>query len=156
MKMTMTVGDVLQYKTLREKIAAEKRARADRYARFEAVFSEAAAIGNLAGVAHKPQEMFVVEHSNPADDNSPPRKMWHEPEGVCGFAWVRVRPATCSFAKWLKKTGKVSGRAYHGGVDIWISSHNQSYERKIAHASAMANVLREKLGVDCRADGRLD
>jgi hypothetical protein len=59
-------------------------------------------------------------------------------DGVCGFAWVVVKPATSSFAKWLKKTGWAD-KAYGGGLSIWIGGYNQSMTRKEAHAAAMAS-----------------
>jgi malate synthase len=74
---------------------------------------------------------------------------------VCGFAWIKIRPATSAFAKWLVKTGKARP-AYGGGLSIWISAHNQSMERKEAHARAMAKVLSEKLGINCYAESRMD
>lgn len=146
----------VKYGSLREKIAAEKKERAARYANFEAVFNEANRAGFAAGEASKPAAMIVSQHANALDDNSAVEKQWLVPDGVCGFAWVKVKPANCSFAKWLIKSGNAKGRAYGGGIDIWISAHGQSYERKVAHASAMAKVLSEKLGIKCYADSRLD
>jgi hypothetical protein len=145
-----------KYGSLREKIAAEKKERLERYANFEAVYNEANRAGFAAGEAIKPRAMIVTSRSNPLDDSSPVEKAWHEPEGVCGFAWVKVVPGNCSFAKWLVKNKIVRGRAYAGGVDIWVSAHNQSMERKEAHARKMAEVLREKLGIKCYAESRMD
>jgi len=146
----------MEYGSLREKIAAEKKERLARYATFEAVFNEASRAGFAAGEAAKPRPMIVSERASVLDDSSPPKKEWYVSEGVCGFAWVTVMPATCSFAKWLVKSGNARGRAYGGGIDIWISSHGQSLERKTAHASAMAKVLSEKLGIKAYADSRMD
>jgi len=146
----------MEYGSLREKIAAESKARKARYAEFEAVFNEANRAGFAAGEAAKPAAMIVSQRANPLDDDSAVEKEWYVPDGVCGFAWIKVMPATSSFAKWLVKSGNAKGRAYGGGIDIWVSSHGQSYERKVAHASAMAKVLSEKLGVKCYAQSRLD
>jgi hypothetical protein len=145
-----------KYGSLREKIAAEKIERTERYAKFAAVYDEANRAGYAAGEAAKPRAMMVVEHSNPMDDNSQAKKMWHEPEGACGFAWVKIMPASCSFARGLKKAGHIRGAAYGGGCDIWISAHGQSIERKEAHARAMAKVLSEKLGIKAYANSRMD
>ena len=145
----------MEYGSLREKIAAEGKARKERYANFEVVFNEANRAGFAAGEAAKPAAMVVSSHANPLDDSSAVEKQWLVPDGVCGFAWVKVAPANCSFAKWLVKS-KLAKGSYGGGVSIWVSSHGQSYERKVAHASAMAKVLSEKLGVKCYADSRLD
>lgn len=145
-----------KYGSLREKIAAEGKARKAKYAEFAAVYGEAERAGFAAGEASKPVPMIVTEHMNPMDDNSPAKKQWFESEGACGFAWVKVFPGNSSFARWLVKTGKSSGRAYGGGVDIWISAHGQSIARKEAHASAMAKVLVDKLGIKAYAGSRLD
>lgn len=74
--------------------------------------------------------------------------------GVCGFAWVKIRPGTSSFAKFLVRKG-IARRSYSGGVDIWISAYGQSYEKKLAYARGMAGVLAEA-GFDAYASGRLD
>jgi hypothetical protein len=153
----LSVGAVLaskvEYASLREKIAAEGKARKAKYAAFEAAYAKAAAAGMAAGEAAKPRAMMVVEHS----DANPlvPKRMWHEPEGMCGFAWVNVSPGNSPFANWLKKN-KLARKAYGGGVDLWVSAHGQSVERKEAHAYAMAEVLRNELGVKAYASSRLD
>jgi hypothetical protein len=146
----------MEYGSLREKIAAESKARKERYAKFEEVFNEANRAGYAAAEAMTPRAMVVASHSNPLDDSSPVEKAWYVPDGVCGFAWVKVFPANSSFAKWLVKAGHAKGRAYGGGIDIWISAHNQSMERKEAHAAKMAEILREKLGVKAYAQSRMD
>ena len=146
---------VSEYGSLREKIAAEGKARKAKSAAFEAAFAKASAAGKAAGEGAKPQAMMVVQPSNPLNDNSVPSAMWHVPEGVCGFAWVNVSPGNSPFANWLKKN-KLARKAYGGGVDIWISDFGQSVERKEACASAMAKVLKEELGVNAYASSRMD
>ena len=144
-----------KYASLREKIAAEKIERKERYAKFEAVFNEANRAGFAAGEAAKPAAMIVSERASPLDDSSPVKNEWYVPDGVCGFAWVKVVPGSSSFAKWLVKN-KLAKSSYGGGVSIWISSHGQSLERKEAHARAMAKILSEKLGVKAYANSRMD
>jgi hypothetical protein len=102
--------------------------------------------------------MVVTQHENPLDDGSPVKQQWHVPQGVCGFAWISVRPGNCGFAHWLKKQGLSKGRAYGGGVQIWVSQYGQSYELKMAYAQAAADVLKAELGGKVRvyASGRLD
>ena len=78
----------------------------------------------------------------------------------CGFAWVNVAPGTCAFAKWLKRTDRARP-SYSGGVDIWIYDYNQSYTRKMAHASAMTTALATTLSAagfpaTITVGGRLD
>jgi hypothetical protein len=74
--------------------------------------------------------------------------------GVCGFAWIKIKPATTKFARWMKKEG-IARTAYGGGLDIWISGYGQSMERKEAYAYAMANVLYEA-GYNAYAESRMD
>jgi hypothetical protein len=145
----------MEYGSLREKIAAEKIERQARYAKFEEAYNEANRAGFAAGEMSKPVPMMVVEHSDPLNDASLPKAMWHVPQGACGFAWVKVSPGNSSFAKWLVKN-KLARKSYYGGVEISISAHGQSIERKEAHARAMATVLKEKLGINAYADSRLD
>jgi hypothetical protein len=146
---------VSEYGSLREKIAAESQARKAKAAQFEAAFAKAAAAGQEAGKAAQPRAMMVVQPSNPLNDNSVPKAMWHVSEGACGFAWVNVSPGNSPFANWLKKQ-KLARKAYGGGVDIWISDFGQSVERKEACAQAMAKVLKEELGVNAYAASRMD
>jgi hypothetical protein len=115
------------------------------YAKFAAVFDRANREGYAAAEAHKPSAMVVSSST----------ERWFVPEGVCGFAWVRVRPGNSSFAKWLVKN-KLAHKAYTGGVDIWISAHGQSLERKERHAGKMASILKDELGINAYADSRMD
>ena len=135
-----------QYNSLKEKIAAEKAERAERYAGFEKLFREAQAAGYAAGDHMTPRPMGVVD---PATGQA-----WRVNEGLCGFASVIVRHANKGFGHWLMKQG-LARRSYYGGAEIWIGAHNQSYERKVAHANAMVHVLREG-GVECHVSSRLD
>lgn len=144
-----------EYGSLREKIAAESTARKAKYAAFEAAYAKAAAAGKAAGEGRTPQAMIVTEHVNPLNDASAPKNQWYVSEGACGFAWVTVYPGNSPFANWLKKNGHAS-KAYGGGVQIWISDFGQSVERKEACANAMAEVLRNELGVKAYAGSRLD
>ena len=99
--------------------------------------------------------MHVVQHANPLDDSSPIVKRYAPVmDGVCGFAWVVVRPAGSSFGRWLRKE-RGHSLAYGGGVSIWVGSFGQSYERKYAYARAFAGVL-EEAGIEAYAQSRLD
>ena len=123
---------------------------------FRKLFDEANAAGVAAAERARPTPMVVVEHANPFDDASPiVRQYAPVMDGVCGFAWVNVKPGTSKFARWLKDNGIARTDSYYGGVTIWISDYGQSYERKIAHASAMARVLSEQ-GIKAYSSGRLD
>jgi hypothetical protein len=75
-------------------------------------------------------------------------------EGVCGFAWIKIRPARGKFVKWLKATDK--GHAgYNGGYEIWVGAFGQSMTRKEAYADAFAKVLQDA-GINAYAQSRMD
>ena len=102
--------------------------------------------GMRAGWGENPTTMVVVDETQ--------KKEWVVPEGPCGFARVNIKPGTCLAARIAKKFFD-AGKSYYGGVDIWISAHGQSYERKLANAQAFAKVL-QAAGIQAVADGRLD
>lgn len=135
-----------KFASLKEKIAFEKAERAAKYESFAKLFNEAQCAGYAAGDHMSPKPMTVVD-----SDRS---QAWIVSEGLCGFASVIVRKANQGFGHWLIKNGHAR-KAYYGGAEIWIHAHNQSYERKLAHARAMAHVINEA-GIDCYTNGRLD
>ena len=140
---------------LHEKIAAAKAERDVKYIKFAEVWDKAVKAGLAAGKAVNPRPMTVVD----ADLSGRPvsgGKRYEVPEGVCGFAWVIVKPGNSSFAIWLKKNGYAKTDSYYGGVNIWISNFNQSYERKSACANALAQVLRDELNIKAWPGSRLD
>tara|TARA_R110000772_G_scaffold216446_1_gene326970 strand:+ start:185 stop:529 length:345 start_codon:yes stop_codon:yes gene_type:complete len=67
----------------------------------------------------------------------------HKEPFYCGFAWVKIRPATTAFARALKKEGVVDYVSYNGGYDISNPSdyHGQSMNFQEAGARAYADVL---------------
>ncbi len=81
----------------------------------------------------------------------------HGEWGACGFAWVKITPATQSFARQLKKAGIVDKTAWNGGDDIWNPSGHatQNISSKEEGAVAYARHL-EANGVKCYAQSRLD
>lgn len=135
------------YGSLREKIAAEKRERQERYAGFAKLWSEAHAAGMAAGKAAVCEPMLVRNGAirvngetlyGGADD----KIIDVVPDGVCGFASVVVYPATSSFARWCAKEHDAR-RAYRGGMTVrHVGEFNQSLTRKEAYAEAFAEVLR--------------
>jgi hypothetical protein len=121
----------------------------------ELLFSVAHDAGMLAGNNAVPVPMHVVQRANPFDDSSPIIKRY-EPvmDGVCGFAWITVRPGNGSFARYLKDS-KGCRKGYHGGVELWVRDFNQSLERKMAYARAFADVL-IAAGVNAIPGSRMD
>jgi len=76
----------------------------------------------------------------------------------CGFAWVRVLPATQPFGRFLKKAGIVDGASYDGGYTVFDACgdrRTQSMYIKEAGSKAYAKVLNDN-GVTCYAESRID
>ncbi len=120
----------------------------------ETLYALAHAAGMAAAERMNPTPIVVAEHASPLDDSSPIKRAYYIPGGVCGFAWIVVKPGTCSLARWLAKTGKAK-RGYYGGMQIWVSDFGQSMEKKEAYATAFANALSIN-GVKAYADSRMD
>lgn len=147
---------VHQYGSLREKIAAEKAKRAPRYEKFETVLAVAKELGLRAGEACAPTGMIVGQAksllSTEIDYSKGP--MHFVADGACGFAWISIRPATSSFARWLVKNKHARAGVY-GGIDISVKEFGQSLQRKEAYANAFADYLREA-GIVAYANSRMD
>jgi len=134
------------------------KASAPKFTEAEAkdLFARAQEAGRIAAEAITPEPMYVVRRENPLDDTSPIVKRYPPVlDGVCGFAWVLIKPGNSSLARQLKALGLARTDSYYGGVSIWISGYGQSYERKLAHAAAAAKVFQEA-GVKAMSMGRLD
>jgi len=124
---------------------------------FEDVLALADAEGRRAAAECVPEPMVVVQHKNPWDTTSEITKVW-EPvmDGVCGFAWVTIKPANSAFANFLKKREDFqTHKGYHGGLELWVGGYGQSMQRKEAYARAFARVLTEN-GIKARAESRMD
>jgi len=121
----------------------------------KALHAKAHAAGMAAGQAARPVPMFVVRRANPFDDNSPVLEAFPPVmDGACGFAWVKIRPATGGFVRWLKAQD-MGFKGYTGGYDIWVREFGQSLERKEAYARAYAEVLTEA-GLTAYPQSRMD
>ncbi len=110
---------------------------------FAAVYKAADAAGKAAAEKCVPEPMYVSGYPKPVMD------------GVCGFAWVNVRPGNCAFANWLKKKG-YARKAYAGGVEIWVSAYNQSMAKKEAYAYAFASVVNDSNVANAYGGSRMD
>ena len=128
---------------------------AARNARFEQIAKEADAAGFEAAEAATPAAMIVTQRANPFDDTSEIQRAWHVPEGVCGFAWVSLAKSNDAFARWAKRHAGFRPADPWMGVYKWVSVGGQSYERKIAYATAYAKVLADN-GIGAYGSGRLD
>lgn len=111
--------------------------------------------GLKTAAAAKPIPMIVSQHVNMANDNSPFEKSWYVEDGVCGFGWVVIRPATSSFARWAKKNIPLCGNHYYGGLSISSALRTQSMARNEAYCQGYAEVLSEA-GINAYAQSRID
>lgn len=75
-------------------------------------------------------------------------------DGLCGFAWVTIKPARGAFVNYLKGR-QVGSNGYYGGFEIWVREFGQSVDRKTAFARAFADVL-NKYGINASVGSRLD
>jgi len=82
-------------------------------------------------------------------------QVWHETEGMCGFAWVNIKPARGPLVAYLKSQDIGRTDDYYGGYTVWVHEGNQSVDRKRAYAAAFAKVLRDA-GLEAYAHSRLD
>lgn len=149
----LTMGEAS--KLIIEAKKAKDEERVNKEANFIAIWNEAVEAAEKAMKECKPIPMVVQQHSNQLDDASPVEKEYFVEGGVCGFAWVIVKPGTSSFAKWLKRNGHGKTSSYYGGIGIWPKGGGQSLQRKEAYTQALASVLR-KHGIDAYSMSRLD
>jgi len=130
------------------------------------IYDEAHARGMAALNAAKPTPMNVVQTDILTGKPLPGATVYHEPEGMCGFAWISIPnrrktakheaspQANRDFTRWLKANNR-GHKAYYGGWDIWVSEGNQSIERKEAYARAFSAYLNE-CGITSYPGSRLD
>lgn len=121
----------------------------------EQIFSQADAAGCAAVANMEVRPMIVTKHSNPLDDSSEIIDQFYVQDGVCGFAWVKIRPARGKFVNWLKENGIGRTNSFEGGYDIWISAYNQSMQKKETYACAFAKVLVAN-GIKAYGQSRMD
>ncbi len=125
------------------------------------LYLEACTNGALAGKTSTPTPM-VATSVGLNDQPLPNTKSYVIMEGLCGYAWVTIRPARGAFVNFLKARG-VGRSGYYGGYEISTNvieneanvNFGQSYERKMAAAEAFAATL-QAWGINAVAEGRLD
>lgn len=122
----------------------------------KALYDKAMAAGRAAAEAKVPTPMVVGTPTTPlGNDIDRNKPTYYVAGGVCGFAWVNVRPGNCSFARWLSKNG-IGHKGYYGGWEVSAGLvGGQSMEIKEAWAGAFAAVLRDE-GIDAFAQSRMD
>ena len=120
------------------------------------VYAEAHALGIAAGNACSPTPMVVGTPTTPlGDDIDYSKDTYYVSDGVCGFAWVNIKPARGGFVKFLKDNKIGRKDSYYGGWTIWVSGFGQSVDRKSAYARAFAKVLGDN-GITAYNMSRLD
>jgi hypothetical protein len=118
---------------------------------FSELYSKAHAAGMAAGQSVIPDPMIVQQVGL---DNRVIKTYAPVMDGVCGFAWVKIKGNT-GFARWAKKAG-VARSSYPNGLQIWVGEFNQSMTRKEAYAEAFATVLRAHGVVEAAGYSRMD
>lgn len=105
------------------------------YNDFVKIYNAADLAGSIAALGITPTAMRVIDPIN--------RTVEVVNDGVCGFAWVNIKPGNSGFAKFLKNNGYARKDDYYGGVTVWVSGYNQSMQKKEAYAGAFARSLRD-------------
>jgi hypothetical protein len=130
----------------------------ERYAKYQEWITACSELANTAYLNAQPAPMAVYETAGLSDAPKPGGQSWYVSEGVCGFAWVTISPATSSFARWLSKN-KIGYKAYKGGWQIpmhfFVGQIGQSLERAEAASLACSRFLREQ-GIKAHASSRMD
>lgn len=89
------------------------------------------------------------------------RNSWFIGDGVCGFAWLEIRPASkagkndCDFVKYLKSIRIGGYDDYSKSYNIWVHDFGQCMQKKEAYARGLAAVLKNS-GIDVRVKSRMD
>ena len=109
------------------------------------LLADAQRAGMEAAAACRPVPMVVRDRRTGEE--------WIVDGGPCGFAWIWFAGNT-AFGRYAKRAGYARS-AYPNGLQIWIGEHGQSMEKKAAHATAFAEVLRAS-GVKAYAHSRMD
>lgn len=115
--------------------------------KLQAIHQQAHEAGHKAAMAHNPRPMVIRDEMSGHT---------YEPilDGVCGFAWVVIRPGNSPYANFLKRHN-LGDRGYGGGVHIWVSDYNQSMEKKEAYAQAYAATVCAN-GIQASWSSRMD
>lgn len=119
------------------------------------IYQDACAAGIAAGQACKPIAMVVGTPTSFLGSELDRTKPVEIVEGgVCGFAWITIKPARGKFVSWCKEN-KLGSTSSMGGFTIWVSEFGQSMARKEEYARAFAKVLNQH-GINAYADSRID
>ena len=120
------------------------------------IYSEAHSAGMAAGHGCTPTPMVVGTPTTPlGNDIDYSKDTYYVADGLCGFAWINIKPARGKFVKFLKDNDIGRKDSYYGGYTIWVSAFGQSVTRKENYARAFAKVLGDN-GITAYNMSRLD
>ena len=120
------------------------------------VYADAHAKGIAAGNGANPTPMIVGTPTTPLGNDIDYSKDTHYvSDGVCGFAWVNIKPARGKFVKYLKDNHIGRKDSYYGGYTVWVSDFGQSLARKESYARAFTKVLTDN-GLTAYSMSRMD
>ena len=120
------------------------------------IYSEAHSAGMAAGHGCTPTPMVVGTPTTPlGDDIDYSKDTYYVADGMCGFAWINIKPARGKFVTWMKKNNIGRTDSYYGGYTVWVSEFGQSVARKENYARAFAKVLEDN-GITAYSMSRLD
>ena len=120
------------------------------------VYADAHAKGIAAGNGCNPTPMVVGTPTTPLGNDIDYSKDTHYvSDGVCGFAWINIKPARGKFVKYLKDNHIGRKDSYYGGYTVWVSDFGQSLARKESYARAFTKVLTDN-GLTAYSMSRMD
>lgn len=125
------------------------------------IFNEARTAATIAFSDHTPTPVVFGQAKSLFGNEIIPGTEEYVADGLCGFAWVRIKPARGEFVKFLKKNG-IGNKGVYGGYtisayDIGCPVSSQSMERKEAACKAFVAVIKQyfpdmKIWVESRLD----
>lgn len=109
--------------------------------------ADAEAAARRAADGTRPEGMLVYEADGLSNRPKPDARAWYEPEGLCGFSWVNIKPAYSWVAKAIRENATdrdfgARNDSYEGGTTVWIGYGGQSHARKVRAANAYAEVIK--------------
>lgn len=122
------------------------------------IYAEAVQAARKAAAEAVPTPMVVGTPTTPlGNDIDLNKDVWFVSDGVCGFGWVKVKPARGAFVTYAKKRNLGYSDTYAGGYDFMMGriTQSQSLTRNEAAARAFAEVL-NGYGIKATAHSRID
>ena len=122
----------------------------------QAIYDQAHEAGLAAVAAKKVVPMIVGTPNNVfGNEIDYSQETYFVADGVCGFAWINVKPANCKFGKFLTANKIARKDSYEGGLRMPIMAFDQSLQKKEAYAYAFADSLSNE-GIRAYANSRMD